>query len=226
MGLKENLENHPGLIIGGFIVAGFLSGFGAYKAILEVANQDVVTAGTYLSKEECRNQVAMGFSHEELAAQLLDLLQPTSEENLMAITRSNECAGPFVRPEAKVEILAYLNVGEEALRRKAVLAYANCASGLNEAFLLARTIKRDESPATFSAYAFALWAITHRYGEPDSMERMENYLIGIRAPQGLLAAFLQEERAQDSDRATSLQDLGENQGAPNPSLAADGRGRR
>lgn len=148
--------------------------------------------------------LVFGFSQERLAAHLLDLLQPQSEADIRSITLQGRCAGPFVTPEVKVEILAYLTSGERVLRRKAIAAYANCASGVNEAFLLARTIKHNEAPEFFDSYAFAIWVIIKNKADPTAMRRMKTYLVEINAPRELVEAFLiradsrQTESRQDS----------------------------
>jgi hypothetical protein len=188
-GLKEKLENHLGLVIGAFVIASFAAGFGAYKTLLEISNQEVVAKGMYLPKDKCQEQASLGFSQERLAASLLNFLRLPAKELASAAQDPNHCYGSYVIPQAKVEILAYLNAGDRALRHKAILAYAGCASGINEAYLLARTIKPAEDPANYDAYALALRAMIKHTGRASDFEQMTGYLSEINAPSGIAKAF-------------------------------------
>lgn len=52
MSLKEKIENNLVVFFLGALLTGFLVGVGAYKAILEIAQLDVVAENSYISKRD------------------------------------------------------------------------------------------------------------------------------------------------------------------------------
>jgi len=157
-------------------------------------------ADRYISKEQCEQRSSLGYDYTALLENLLDILDPWSETRLEALFRSGKCDDVISRPEVKVELLAYLNFGDQRFRKKAIVAFGHCARGFNDAFLLARTVRSKEPQANLFAYALSITTIIENSSmiifvdgervvepvDPKDFNRVEKYLKNLNAPAELV----------------------------------------
>jgi hypothetical protein len=116
--LKERIENHPVIWLLGVLAIGFISGFGAYKAILEVSRQStkpIVIQGDEALDRHIVNQIqVLTDSYNKRLDKLQDHLgyeekEATSHLNVESDQRNHASAAERIRKSMREENESYVN---------------------------------------------------------------------------------------------------------------------
>jgi hypothetical protein len=217
MSSLKDLEKNEIWIGLGLLVGGFVAGFASCRTLIAVTGQEVLANGTFVlrselekdfvSRKDCEPRLTLGYDYTVLVGHLLNLLDPASVDDLARWSQSGHCRSDFIEPGVKVELIAYLNSGDPKLRRKAILAFAWCGLSLNEAFVLARTVRAEETDANMEAYALAMLILAENdakhfpgmRGLDGNIKALGAYLAELGAPAEILS-MLQAYRYQRDKR--------------------------
>lgn len=116
--LKERIENHPVIWLLGVLAIGFISGFGTYKAILEISRQStkpiVIQSDEALNRYIANQIQVLTDSYnkrlEKLQANLLyEEKEATSHANIESYQRNHAAASERIRKSIREENESYVN---------------------------------------------------------------------------------------------------------------------